>query len=492
MNPFGRLDLNHSENTSFARKGVLSTASVGVQGIVRFAYSVIIGRVLTPAILSATNSAISLALFISLLWPTATSTAATKFIARSQGAGDHDLAARVASHLARVTTVAAVALAIPAGLFSFFFQARGDLVTAVLVMVLVIAWAGYTYVRGAYFAVGQIGRALVWDTISASVSVGLLVGVVMLRWDAVLLLPITVGYLLYAIIGWPRRPANPGLERDLAREINSFTAWTVIGTLASTGFLQLTMVVAHAVGPGNASGMYAAALTLATPASMLARSFSLLLFPSMAKATGQSDFESVRRQTDLATRALIVVMGAIFGTIALLSAPIVRVVYGQKYADAATILPILLVAALLVTLNVGAVNALSTSTSTGVRIPAILSVAGMVLGLVAMVVLIPLTGVIGVAWSYLVGTAIIGFGPIVVVWRQEGLRWSGLWLRFLVGALVAVLLAVAAKALEWGYLGDILATAAFLLVWGGLMYPDLGVLNSVRKPARRTTEEQTP
>ena len=56
---------------------------------------------------------------------------------------------------------------------------REYVLTGVLVMLLVIAWSGYTYVRGAYFAVGQIGRALVWDTISAVVSVGLLVGVVL-------------------------------------------------------------------------------------------------------------------------------------------------------------------------------------------------------------------------------------------------------------------------------------------------------------------------
>lgn len=480
---YGRLDLSHTETAGMARRGLLSTASVGVQGLVRFAYSVIIGRTLGPILLSATNSAISLALLVSLLWPTATSSAATKFIARSQGENDHDLAARVASHLGRVTALSALIFAVPAALFSYFFQARFDLLTSLLVVLLVIAWSGYTFVRGVYFAVGQIGRALVWDVTSAVIAIALLVAVVLLGFNGILLLPIALGYLTYAVVGWPRRPADPSLPLDFRREMNGFTAWTVVGTLASTGFLQLTMLVAQAVGTGNASGMYAAALTLATPASMLARSFSLLLFPSMAKATGRKDLDSVRRQTDLSTRGLVVVMGAVFGSLILFSAPIIRVVYGQKFADAGDILPILLAASLLVTLNVGAVNSLSSSTRSGVRIPALLSAIGMVVGLIAMAALIPTLGVNGVAWAYLIGTSVIGFGPLVVVWRRSSMVWAALWLRFACGVVVVLALIFAVDHIGWGYFGDAAAVIVFLAVWLLLMRPHLRVLNSVRKPA---------
>jgi O-antigen/teichoic acid export membrane protein len=266
--------------------------------------------------------------------------------------------------------------------------------------------------------------------------------------------------------------------------MNVFVRWTVVGTLASTGFLQLTMIIAQAVGTGTEAGMYAAALTLATPASMLARSFSLVLFPSMARATGRNDLAGVRRQADLATRGLVVIMGGLFGALILLSAPIVDLAYGRRYADAVDILPVLLAASLLVTLNVAAVNSLSATTSSGVRIPAMLSIVGMAVGLVGMFALIPSLGVLGVAWSYLAGTAVIGFGPIVVLWRRDRMRWGGLWTRFAAGAIVVVVLIWIEDRLGWGYWGDAAATAVFAVIWLLLVRRDLGSLVALKPTAR--------
>lgn len=479
----GRVDLTRSENASMANKGLLSTASVGIQGLIRTVYSLLIGNLLTSALLAAVNSAISLALFVSLLWPTATSTAAGKFIARARGADDNEKAAAVASHLSVVSVISAVVLAIPAGAFSWFFQARHDLTTAILVVLLVLAWSGYTFVRGIYFAIGQIARSLVWDIIAAVVAIGLLVGVLLAGWTAILLAPLTLGYLIYAISGWPRRHSGLRLEKDLRSEINGFTAWTVVGTLASTGFLQLTMIIAQGVGHGTQAGMYAAALTLATPASMLARSFSLVLFPAMATAVGRGDAAGVRHQTDLATHGLVVVMGGVFAVLILLSQPLVDLFWGAAYADAVHILPILLTASLLVTLNVGAVNALGTTTRSGVRIPALLSVLGLALGLISMFVLIPRLGITGVAWGYLIGTLITGLGPITVVWRTERMHWLPLWLKAAIGAVAVVVLSLARDRLDIGYWGDAAATIVFAAVWFLLMRQYLSVLNSLRKPS---------
>ncbi len=478
----GRVDIAHDEKTSLANKGLLSTISVTVQGLIRTVYSILIGNLLTPALLAAVNSAISLALFMSLLWPNATSAAATKFIARSRGSGDSGQAAAIAAHLARVTAVTAGLLAVPAGAFSYLFQARNDLATAVLVMLLVIAYSGYTFVRGIYFAIGQINRSVAWDVITAVVAIGLLVGVIWAGWTALLLAPLTVGYLIYAIAGWPRRHRGDRLPHPLRQEMNGFTAWTLVGTLASTGFLQLTMIIAQGVGHGTEAGMYAAALTLATPTSMLARSLSLVLFPAMAHATGRGDLAAVRRQTDLATRGLVVVMGGAFAALILNSQLIIDLFWGARYADAVGILPILLIASLLVTLNVGAVNSLSTTTSSGVRIPALLSVVGMAVGLTTMALLIPRLGVTGVAWGYLAGTVVTGFGPIVFIWVQDRMPWGGLWLRAALGAIALVLISIGRDGLGWGLAGDVLATVAFALVWAALMWPYLGMLNSVRKP----------
>lgn len=482
---FKRADLTHTETTTLTNKGILSTASVAIQGVVRSAYSILIGNALTPALLAAVNSAISLALLVSMFWPAGNGTAALKFISRARGAGDLEQIASVASHLGKIQLLSSLILAIPAGLFSYFFQARQDLLTAILVMALVVAWSGYGFARGVLFSIGQIARSVIWDTIAAAVALGLLVSVVILGWTSILLVPLTAGYAIYALAGWPRRHKGSGLPRGLRVEINRFTLWSLVSILASSGFLQLTMIIAQSVGRGNEAGMYAAALTLATPASMLASALSLVLFPSMALATGRGDAPGIRRQADLATRGVVAVVGGIFAILILLSQPIIDIVWGPRYADAIQILPILLAASMLVTFNVGAVNALSAATQSGVRIPALWNVSGLVAGVAAMLILIPVAGIVGVAWGYLVGAAVNGLGPIVFVWRLERMPWTGLGFRAGLGALVVVALSFIRDQLSLGHLGDAGAAVVFLGAWALLMRPNLSMLNSVRKLSNR-------
>ncbi|MFC9917626.1 lipopolysaccharide biosynthesis protein [Agromyces binzhouensis] len=479
-----RFDLDRPEERGFAGRGALSVVGVAIQGLVRFVYSVLIGRLLTPALLAATNSAISLALFTSLLWPTGTAAAATKFVARARGAGDETAVHAIARHLSIVSLAAAVPLALGAAAFSWWSLAPGDALQAGLVGALVIAWAMYSFVRGLHFAVHQVGRATLWDAIAATTAVVLLLAVILAGATALLLLPLTVGYALYAIAGIPRR--HPGarspLPADLRREMLGFTGWSTLGTLASTGLLQLSMVIAGSVGTPDAAGAYAAALTLATPASMVARSLSLVLFPTMAQATGRADAASVRRQTDLVSRGLVAVMGAIFGAIAVAAEPIVLLFFGARYADARGPLVILLAATFLVTINVATVNALSAGTRRGVRIPALLSAVGMVLGLAATWLLVPGLGVLGVALGYLVGAVVIGLGPISWVWATERMHWGGTALRAALGVTWAAALIIALGVLDPGWWWALAAAAAFLVVWVLLMLPEVRMVDSLRRP----------
>ncbi|AMB57838.1 hypothetical protein AWU67_01990 [Microterricola viridarii] len=477
----GRLDLRRSEGIGLAHRGALSLVGVMLQGGVRFLYSVLIGRFLTPALLAATNSAISLALFVSLLWPTATATAATKFVSRAHGAGDAPLALAVAKHLGRVSMVAAGVLGVGAGAFSWLFQDRQDLGAAILVTLLVLAWSGYTYVRGLHFAVQQVARATLWDGISAIVALALLVVVIVAGADALLLAPLTAGYALYAICGWPRGEKSGSLPAALRSEINHFTFWTVIGTLASTGLLQLSMLVAHGTSSPEDAALYAVALTLATPLSMLARSFSLVLFPSMARATGRADHASVRAQTDLSTRGLVAAMGLLFGALAIVGKLVIVIAFGARYADAFVPLVILLAACFLVTVNIGVVNALSAGTQSGVRLPALFSVVGMVIGLCTMALTVPGGGITAVAAGYLAGAVIIGLAPIIWVWVREGMRWGWTFLRALFGVGCAAALIVLDELWgvpAWATVGT---AAVFAIIWLGLMWPEVRMIGSMRR-----------
>ena len=63
----------------------LTVIAVFVQGLSRFGYSLLVGNILGSEILGRVNLAISLALFLVLLWPQASGNAAAKFIAMARG-----------------------------------------------------------------------------------------------------------------------------------------------------------------------------------------------------------------------------------------------------------------------------------------------------------------------------------------------------------------------------------------------------------------------
>ena len=100
---------------SIAVRGGLSTVGVVLQGLVRFLFSVVVGNAFGKVVLGAANSAISLALFASLLQPQAAASAATKFVARARGRGDVALADAITAHLMRRTSLAAALLGLAAG-----------------------------------------------------------------------------------------------------------------------------------------------------------------------------------------------------------------------------------------------------------------------------------------------------------------------------------------------------------------------------------------
>lgn len=480
---FGSVDLQDKTEHSAVRRGALATASVGIQGSIRFFYSVIIGQLLGPAMLAVTNSAISLAQLATLVWPTGSGTAATKFIARARGAEDGALIWQTSHYLARTVLLSSIALAVPSAAFAYFVLAPGDVWLALQVAALAIALSCYNFVRGAYFAASLLPRVVVWDVLSLVIGIGLLFCVIVLDWSSLLLAPLTLSYGIYAIVGWPRTKARAGgtLARELRSEITRFVAWSSLLALATSGFLQLTMVIAQTTTSPTEAGLYAAALSIATPAAMLGSALSMSLFPSMAQASGRGDERALRRQGDLATRGLIVVLGAIFGSIALLAAPLIAILFGSRYADAAPLLLILLAASLSLTLNVAAVALLQAGHARTVRLPALTSLSGLVVGLSAMLVFVPLYSVTGVALAYLAGTLVAGFGPILIVWRRFRMHWLWLWTRFTIGMIVAAALAVWGLTASWSLPGMIAATIGFLALWLFLLSPELRVVTSMRK-----------
>lgn len=466
-----RVRLDSATTVSMARRGVLSTVGVVVQGVTRFITNVLIGRIGGPTVLGSVASAISTAQLFALLWPTTTGSAASKFIAQARGKGAPAEAAAVAAHLAKRTIQSGLALSI-LSVPVWTLIDHGGLAGAGTVAALIIGYSGYSFTRGLQFGAGQVPRATAWDLATSALGMmGVLALLIVGVRGIMVVLPLAAAYVLFALAGWPwgvhGRPA-PALRR----EIDGFVALGVVGTVASAGFLQLSMIVARLSDGAASAGQYAAALTLATPASLFAMSFSLVLFPSMAEAWGRGDVEGFNRQTDRATRALVMTMTAVFGSMALCSPLIVSVVWGQRYSHAATLLPILLLAVLANTIGVACTNALTSRSHRGMVTSTVASLIGMAVGALSWAVLAPEWGTLGVAIGYLCGTMVIAAIPIVIVWRRDGHRWAGLALRLAAGLTLIVALLIAERTFSTSLWLEPVIALAFVGGWLVLMGED--------------------
>lgn len=457
---------------SMAKRGALSTVGVVTQGAVRFLTSIFVGRIGGPLVLGSFASAVSTAQLSTLLWPSSAGSAASKFVARARGRKDSLEASAVAVHLAKRTLQATVLLSVVAAAV-WIWILHGHIGGATTVATLVVGYSVYNFTRGLQFGAGKVARATSWDVISSALGLAGVLGLLIAGVRGLsLLLPLAAAYSLYGIAGWPWRSKGQPTRR-LRREIDAFVALGVVGTVASAGFLQLSMIVARLSHGSASAGQYAAALTLATPPSLLAGSFSLVLFPSMAEAWGRSDLAAFREQTDRATRLLVLVMLSLFGTLILCSTLAVNLIWGAKFANASEIVPFLMLAAMINTLGVACTNALTTRSQKGMLMSALSSLTGMAVGVVAWGILTPTMGVTGVAIGYLIGTLVIAGVPIAIVWRRDGHHWTRLWLLALTAVLLVVSLLWVERKLALNVWVEPWFALIFLCGWLFVMRPDV-------------------
>jgi putative peptidoglycan lipid II flippase len=468
---FRPVRLDAQAKASIVRRGALGMAGVVLQGTSRVITNLTIGRIGGPIVLGTVASAISTAQLLSLMWPTSTGSAASKFVARARGKQDFEETSAVASHLGTrtlQTTVVLACAAVPA----WMALDGGDLFGGLWVAILVMGYSGYSFTRGLHFGSAQILRATKWDLVTSILGIlGVLASLILGVRGLPLLMPLAAASLIYTFACWPWR-ARGTLDPAIRREIDIFVALASAGTLASSGFLQLSMIAARLEGGREGAGQYAAALALATPLSIVAGSLSLVLYPSMSEAFGRGDHESLRRQTDQATRFLAVVMVAVVGSLALCSRLIVSLIWGARYVDAGELLPILLVAILSTTLGVPSVNSLTSRRQDGMFITTSASILGLVIGATTWVLTTPQFGAVGIAIGYLAGTITIAGVAIASTWRREQQHWRGLILRLTTATGMLIGFLAAQQALTLSHWLDPAFAFAFSFLWLALSRTD--------------------
>jgi len=266
----------------------------------------------------------------------------------------------------------------------------------------VVGYGLYCYARGAQLGYDRAPRVALWDSVTSVLALGLLVVACVARLEPFVLLPLAIGYTVFAIACWPRGNGFSPASHEPAAGVLGFAAWNVLAVVTSNGLLQLTMISAQVASSAHDAGVYAAAFTLATPASMLGQALGQVLVPAFAHRTDSGSLRS--------RGALLLVVGfaatsaVVFGLVALLARWFLPIVYPAEGAAAVADLRYLMVAVWVFT--VGLVPAALLLAAGRSRQVALASVAGFVVGAGLMAVLGPIAGVAGGTTGFLVGSAV--------------------------------------------------------------------------------------
>ncbi|KUG52180.1 MULTISPECIES: lipopolysaccharide biosynthesis protein [Kocuria] len=459
----------------------LTVVAVFVQGLSRFGYSVLVGRLLGQETLGEVNLTISLALFLVLLWPQASGTAASKFIAMARGRQDPEGQAATASFAATSAAAGMALLSVSAVLYAAFVLelSWGYAVSAGL---LVLALSAYNFVRGVRTGNNQFVTTTAWDTISSFLTLTLLLLVLLAGWHWALLLPLITGYTVYALPSWPRR-TGARLDPARRRAILVFTAWGSAHIVAATGLMQLSLVIGDGFATKAEVGLYASAVALATPASMLSGAMLTALSPSVARMFSAGDTAGLTGQVDVILRTMVTVFLPVFG-VGILWAEPVLLIFGQEYQEAEPLLVVLFFAVSATSFN--AANARLNGTEPwGIKVLAAANGLGLGLGVLTMLLLGPELGIMASAVGYLVGSLLSSVLPLLVVWRLDRMAWGTVLLRIVAGYAM-VLAALQVLGPDFRVLPALGATAVFLAVWAGLSLRDLRpAVRAVRARLRR-------
>lgn len=470
LRPFRITDVGSS---GLAKASILGATGTVSQSVMRVLTNILIGRVAGPVALGVVSSALSLGNLLNLVWPSTAGNAAAKFIGRARGQNDRATLAAATAHIGKRLTIVTLALGL-AALPLWILLDGGGLLDGVVVSLLIAGLAGNSFTRGVHFGLGQYGRATFWDVATGALGLaGVALVLIAGATGVLVLMPIALSYLVYTAACWPRG-ASGSLSRKLAREIDSFVVIGSIGTIASAGFLHSSLLVARTGWGADGAGQYAAALAIATPTALIARSISTALYPRMARDYGRGNEAQVAYVADRFSRLLTFLMVLILGSLALMRETVISVVWGAAFEDATALLAPLLLAVLFTSVRVPAVNYLSSGPSRGIKETTIFSIVGLLVGAVAWASGIAANAPLSVvAWGYLLGSVVTTCLTMGTMWKRSGLNWRYLTVRLALGVVGVGALMWVQRALNFAAWQDTIMAIAFSTVWLALSWKDI-------------------
>lgn len=304
------------------RNTILATTGVLTQGAARFLVTMLIGRYF-PDRLGETSSVLSLSQYLTLFWPAPAGMAATKFLGQyhNQDSKSRGIL-RLLTKSVLLFTAVAVLISLPV---AYFFSS--DAMAASFSALFVASFGAYLFTRGALLGAGNVSKSTLLDIVTSVLTLVLLLAVLNAGLSSLLLLPLAVGFGLYSVFAWPSKHKGP-LSLEDRIEVLTFTRHNIFGMIAAGGLLPATMILVQVFARESAD-LFAAALTLATPANLLAQSITQVLTPHLAAdhAAGNSQRKTAIQWFAASVSAFFI----IFSTLIMLGPWLLGVVFPGQF-----------------------------------------------------------------------------------------------------------------------------------------------------------------
>ena len=285
---------------------------------------------------------------------------------------------RIASYF--LLSLVAVALGIAASIFYPMFQSFKDFRTPSLLSV----------VRILCKLVLVVLCLVVFSRISITIAI----------WIEIATLILFLGLNSYYS---PVRTFTTSVDRQLQREIFSFSKWLTLYQIIALIGGRLDIVFVGGLADARALGLYGAASKISALVTSVANSYYAVL---VTEASSSASGEVLRQRRRNAFVIVAMISGGIVALGALAS-PIVRLVFGSQFADASVILQIMCVG-LILTVLAYPVNATLFALNKSAVFP-IMSAVSVSVFLLSNLALIPRLGAVGaaIAFSLSAGVALL-------------------------------------------------------------------------------------
>lgn len=276
------------------------------------------------------------------------------------------------------------------------------------------------YWRWVSFMSATPGRALANDLVfDAAQAIGLAVFILAgFRSSVVAIEAWGLGAAVGALFGLWQYSVLPAAKGGIRRLRSRWplSKWLSSGSVTTWGATQSYVVLTGVMlGPVSLGGLRAALSLVSGPSGVLLQTGGSIGLPEASRALRERGWPGLRRVERIVTLAGMVSVGLIGLVVVLFGSQILALLYGHQFARFAGVADVLALSFFSATVALGAVLCLKTTKLT--RFVFRKSAISLIVGVIGVVVLVPIFGVIGAAWSAVARSVTTMASTLAYHWR---------------------------------------------------------------------------